>query len=867
MAPKKTVDLAGYQYSALSSQVTTADRSLIGRRLHEPTGEAESLAGRIDPRTMGSRAGREHVVDMEKKRARAQEKQAQADSQPPPAKRARKGPVHGPVDVLSATVEFDAGLVYRPRTAETRATFELLLSLVHRLVGDMPSDVVRSGADLVVQTLKDPELQDHAKRAQIAEAVDTDVSPDTYTQLLALSKKLYDYDEPDPEADAPDDAPAEEDTRVAVMFDRDEENNSEAESEVYQERLTEDEDDDEDEDSDDENRAPRADSAADQDDTDAEATQPRDQDGLVIAAPSGVNGVTKETIVQPSEVDAFYLQRLLGTVYPDEHEASEKADQAFSILAQDTSIRDLENELMDLFDYDHLPLVKLLTANRDVIVWCTRLARADEDEGVNIEVAMREGGFGSILKSLRGGAYQKPVLGPEAAERARKLTARATLQPGTMVKPRKVLDLGAMAFAEGARLKPSTPTKLPANTMRTDKPNWEEIHVPAPVKRTVGENELVAISSMPAWAHKAFPSATRLNPVQSKCYPIAFGSDEPMLLCAPTGAGKTNVAMLTILHELEKWRNPQTGEFDLSAFKIVYVAPMKALVAEQAQGFRDRLEPYGIVVKELTGDSQLTKAQISETQVIVTTPEKWDVVSHKSSDTSYTNLVRLMIVDEIHLLHDDRGPVLEAIVARTIRRMEHVGEPVRLVGLSATLPNYRDVATFLRVNPNRGLFYFDGSYRPAPLAQLYIGIKATKAIKRLHVMNEVTYEKAAEHVAANQVLIFVHSRKETAKTAKHIKDTALEKDELARFLPIEPAGTRQMLLDLANGTGDQGEALVADADLRELIQYGFGIHHAGMSRPDRDLVEELFRKGVLKVLVSTATLVCTLPMFSFAFAS
>lgn len=51
------------------------------------------------------------------------------------------------------------------------------------------------------------------------------------------------------------------------------------------------------------------------------------------------------------------------------------------------------------------------------------------------------------------------------------------------------------------------------------------------------------------------------------------------------------------------------------------------------------------------------------------------------------------------MLHDERGPVLEALVARTIRNIETIQEEVRLVGLSATLPNYQDVATLLRVNP------------------------------------------------------------------------------------------------------------------------------------------------------------------------
>jgi DEAD/DEAH box helicase len=81
-------------------------------------------------------------------------------------------------------------------------------------------------------------------------------------------------------------------------------------------------------------------------------------------------------------------------------------------------------------------------------------------------------------------------------------------------------------------------------------------------------------------------------------------------------------------------------------------------------------------------------------QLIVTTPEKWDIVTRKGGDRAYTQMVRLIIIDEIHLLHDTRGPVLESIVARTIRQIEATQEPVRLVGLSATLPNYEVRTTY-----------------------------------------------------------------------------------------------------------------------------------------------------------------------------
>jgi pre-mRNA-splicing helicase BRR2 len=80
--------------------------------------------------------------------------------------------------------------------------------------------------------------------------------------------------------------------------------------------------------------------------------------------------------------------------------------------------------------------------------------------------------------------------------------------------------------------------------------------------------------------------------------------------------------------------------------------------------------------------------------LIVATPEKWDIITRKSGEKTYIELVlilikvKLLIIDEIHLLHDTRGPVLEAIVTRTIRMVEQSKEQIRIVGLSATLPNY-----------------------------------------------------------------------------------------------------------------------------------------------------------------------------------
>jgi len=338
----------------------------------------------------------------------------------------------------------------------------------------------------------------------------------------------------------------------------------------------------------------------------------------------------------------------------------------------------------------------------------------------------------------------------------------------------------------------------------------------------------------------------KLNRLQSKMCKSALYNSDNVLLCAPTGAGKTNVAMLTMLNIIGQYKHESSDTYDLKSFKIVYVAPMKALVQEVVKNFGKRLAPYGITVRELSGDSNLTRQQISETQLIVTTPEKWDIITRKADDRTFTQLVRLVIIDEIHLLHDDRGPVLESLVSRTIRQVEQTQEPIRIVGLSATLPNYEDVASFLRVKPETGLFFFDNSFRPVPLQQQYIGVSEKKALKRLTLMNEICYEKVLlQREDNNQVLIFVTSRAETAKTAKALRDFAVSNDETEKFVRSEGA-TREILNEELDN--------VKNADLKEILQYGFAIHHAGLAREDRELVEDLFADKHIQVLVCTATL-------------
>ncbi|CAG8818830.1 4550_t:CDS:1, partial [Racocetra fulgida] len=108
--------------------------------------------------------------------------------------------------------------------------------------------------------------------------------------------------------------------------------------------------------------------------------------------------------VTPHDIDAFWLQRLVSNYYSDPHTAQDKTAKTLQILESGINTRDCENELMNLFDYDKFDLVKVLTRNRELILWCTKLAKAGNEgiERQNVEREMRERGLEWILKDLGG---------------------------------------------------------------------------------------------------------------------------------------------------------------------------------------------------------------------------------------------------------------------------------------------------------------------------------------------------------------------------------------------------------------------------------------------------------------------------------
>lgn len=381
---------------------------------------------------------------------------------------------------------------------------------------------------------------------------------------------------------------------------------------------------------------------------------------------------------------------------------------------------------------------------------------------------------------------------------------------------------------------------------------------------------LIKINELNKTFQGVFTGIENFNKMQSSVFNHAYRTAHNMLVCAPTGSGKTNVAFLCILQTIES-RYLEVTQVHRKP-KIIYVCPMKALAGEIVKKFQHRLKSLQVNVRELTGDMQLTRSQIAATHIIVTTPEKLDVVSRKQAVNSLLDRTMLIIFDEIHLLGEDRGYVLECIIARVHGLNKERVEKVRIIGLSATLPNYEDVGELLQAKQAGGIFFFGPEFRPVPLQKKFIGVPRSftsalakykdkikddlKVLKKINlkeasatlykrILNEICWKEVITSVKeGNQVLIFVHSRRDTSATVNS-------------FLEINKLKNVEAAFKVAASTTSKYSYLVKNsrnADLKLFYTLGFGIHHAGMLRSDRNLVETLYLKGAINVLICTATL-------------
>ena len=207
------------------------------------------------------------------------------------------------------------------------------------------------------------------------------------------------------------------------------------------------------------------------------------------------------------------------------------------------------------------------------------------------------------------------------------------------------------------------------------------------------------------------------NAIQSKCYSTAYQSNYNLVVSAPTGGGKTAILEMAICRLV--------AGFSSGQYKIVYMAPTKSLCSERQRDWQPKFAALDLQCAELTGDTDNAHLRsVQSASIVVTTPEKWDSMTRKWKDHArLMQLVKLFLIDEVHILKDARGATLEAVVSR----MKSVGSNVRFVALSATVPNSEDIAIWLGKDANDDLQpavreKFGEEFRPVRLQKHVVGL-------------------------------------------------------------------------------------------------------------------------------------------------
>ena len=312
---------------------------------------------------------------------------------------------------------------------------------------------------------------------------------------------------------------------------------------------------------------------------------------------------------------------------------------------------------------------------------------------------------------------------------------------------------------------------------------------------------------------------THLLPVQLEAIDRGLLDRRSLLVCAPSGSGKTLIGELAAISAVLDHRG-----------RAVYLVPYRALAAQKAAEFRCLYESCGIQVVLASGDEEVPKPGLVGADIVVTTFEKLDAALRNAKTQTWVRDLAVVIADEFHEIGEPRrGPHLEVLLMRLLEG----GRNVQLVALSATVGNPLELASWLS-SFGRPVEPILSDYRPVPLSYNIV----TEPRKDLYIRREVM----ATLAKGGQVLIFTAKRKETEQQAIVLMETC------QRFLTPEDEQHLQKatrFLDKIPGH---------NPNLRQALAAGVGFHHAGLDKGERMTVETLFNERVVKVVCCTTTL-------------
>jgi ATP-dependent RNA helicase HelY len=342
-----------------------------------------------------------------------------------------------------------------------------------------------------------------------------------------------------------------------------------------------------------------------------------------------------------------------------------------------------------------------------------------------------------------------------------------------------------------------------------------------------------------------------LDPFQREAIEKLESGQGGVLVSAPTSSGKTIVAEYAIHRALK------------DGVKVLYTTPLKAL---SNQKYHDFVRAYGpSMVGLVTGENTIN----DEAPVVVMTTEILRNLIYE--DPKRLDLVRYVVLDEVHYIDDfPRGSVWEEIVIQA-------PQTIKLVGLSATIGNYKEIADWMAENRG-GMETVFHDVRPVELKMwLAINNHFYPLFKADGGIDQRTWSKAAQEEEASYriggyrglpsndllhvipelrsldmlpAIYFIFSRRgcreALQRCAYHEIDltTAAEKEAI----DIVAAERLQGLKD------HDEEALFRRMVDARLLRRGLAEHHAGLLPYHKEMVEELFQRGLIKVVFATETL-------------
>ena len=324
-----------------------------------------------------------------------------------------------------------------------------------------------------------------------------------------------------------------------------------------------------------------------------------------------------------------------------------------------------------------------------------------------------------------------------------------------------------------------------------------------------------------------------------------------VVVCAPTGAGKTVIAEHAIHCALK------------NGTKVFYTTPLKAL---SNQKFNDFSEKYGSdKVGLLTGDSSINR----DAQIVIMTTEVFRNMLYGTNFGSVSdNLknVRYVILDEVHYMNDEqRGTVWEESII-------YCPTNIQIIALSATVANADKLTEWINtVHSKTELINTD--FRPVPLRFFYFDSSQPNTILPL-----LTPSGALNKKIKPEKKQFRHGKPVQRKyTAKDVIRVLHEKDMLpaiyftfsrkkcdeqmercADLCLVTPTEQKQ-IKEIIDEYIAENPYLYKNKHIEYLMQ-GVASHHAGLLPGWKMLVEKLFQKGLIKVVFATETLAAGINM-------